>query len=91
MKDRPLVLIEWLDSGQPVSRWEYLSGYERADALHCESVGWLIQDDDTKVLAPNMGEINDPECIQACGLIRIPACAVIRIVRLRKYGTFSRA
>lgn len=84
------MLIEWLDSGQPVSRWEYLSEYERADALHCESVGWLIQDDDTKVLAPNMGEINDSERIQACGLIRIPACAVIRIVRLTRGRSLAR-
>lgn len=82
--DCPLVLMEWLDSAQPVARWQFLSDYERDDATQCVSVGWLIQDDDVKVLAPNMGEVKDPTNTQVCGVIRIPACAVTRVVRLKE-------
>lgn len=82
--DTPLVLIEWLDSAQPVPRWLRLSDYDPGTAVSCVSVGWLIQDDrQVKALAPNMGEIEDAEHIQASGIIRIPTCAVTRIVRLR--------
>ena len=91
MDNCPLVLIEWVDSAQPLGRWLLLSDYERQDAIQCVSVGWLIQDDDLKALAPNMGEAHDPDNIQASGIIRIPACAVIRIVRLQKGRAFSRA
>lgn len=83
--DCPLVLIEWQDSAQPVPKWIYLSDFEPGTAVSCVSVGWLIQDDEkVKVLAPNMGEIQDATHIQASGIIRIPCCAVTRIVHLKE-------
>ncbi len=83
--DCPLVLIEWEDSAQPRPRWIHLSDFEPGTAVKCASVGWLIQDDDrTKALAPNMGEIENESQIQASGIILIPTCAVTRIVRLRE-------
>lgn len=90
MDDCPLVLIEWVDSAQPLGRWLLLSDYERQTAIHCQSVGWLIQDDELKAIAPNMGEVHDPDNIQASGIIRIPACAVTRMVRLTKGREFAR-
>ena len=51
-----LVLVEWVDSGQPVPGWQWLDGLETRKALRCVSVGFLVQDDEaTKVLAPNLG------------------------------------
>ena len=53
--------------------------------VKCASVGWLVQDDDqVKTLAPNMGEIGEPNSLQISGLIRIPARAATRVVRLRE-------
>ncbi len=50
----PLVLIEWLDSGQPVPGWQWLEQIEPRRPHLCVSVGFLMQDDATaKVLAPN--------------------------------------
>ena len=81
--ETPLVLIEWEDSARPIPEWLHLSDYTPSAAVKCASVGWLIQDDEmTKALAPNMGEIESASQIQACGIIRIPARAITRIVRL---------
>jgi hypothetical protein len=41
----PLVLIEWLDSGQPVPGWQWLEAIEPRRPHLCVSVGFLMQDD----------------------------------------------
>ena len=81
----PLVLIEWEDSAQPVPGWRYLSGLDCGGVVKCASVGWLVKDgDQVKALAPNMGEMGDPDSLQVSGLIRIPARCVTRVVKLRE-------
>jgi len=89
----PLVRIEWLDSRQPIASWKFLSDYRDnpAQPLKCVSVGWMIRDDDDlKVLAPNFGGVEneiDPErTLQACGVIQIPTCCVVRISSLNERG-----
>jgi hypothetical protein len=79
-----LVLIEWVDSGQPIPGWQWLSNLDKRSAHKCVSVGFLVQDDEqTKVLAPNLGSSNgDEEWDQASGLITIPTVAVKRLERL---------
>jgi hypothetical protein len=79
-----LVLIEWLDSGQPVPNWQWLEHIELRRPHLCVSVGFLMQDDaEAKVLAPNLGASNgSSEWDQASGVITIPARAVQRMVRL---------
>lgn len=79
----PLVLIEWEDSAQPIAEWQYLADFEGLSIVECASVGWLIQDDDkVKVLAPNIGDVGNPETAQASGVIRIPSRCVTRISQL---------
>jgi hypothetical protein len=77
----PLVLIEWLDSGQPVPGWQWLEQIEPRRPHLCVSVGFLMQDDATaKVLAPNLGASNGAnDWDQASGVITIPASAVQRM------------
>ena len=83
--DAPLVLVEWEDSTQPVPQWKYLADYEKAGAVKCASVGWLIQDDKhTKALAPNIGDLGTDDSAQASGVIRIPVRCITRIVRLKE-------
>jgi len=83
-----LVLIEWLDSGQPVPSWQWLEHIEPRRPHLCVSVGFLMQDDaEAKVLAPNLGASNgSSEWDQASGVITIPASAVQRMVRLDAGG-----
>jgi hypothetical protein len=80
----PLVLVEWLDSGQPIPGWQWLESLERRHPHKCVSVGFLIQDDEqTKVIAPNLGASGrDDEWDQASGLITIPTPAVTKLERL---------
>ena len=80
----PLVLIEWVDSGQPIPHWQWLSELTPRQAHRCISVGFLVQDDgQTKVIAPNLGASGgDDDWDQASGLTTIPTAAVIRIERL---------
>jgi hypothetical protein len=82
--DPPLVLIEWLDSGQPIPRWKWLSDIKPRRPHRCISVGFLVQDDDeTKTLAPNLGaSTGGTDWDQASGLTTIPAAAVQRLERL---------
>ena len=81
--NKPLVLIEWQDSRQPVSGWAWLSDITIGEIVLCQSVGWLLHDDDdVKVLAPNVGDIADDDSQQVSGVIRIPARSVVRILPL---------
>jgi hypothetical protein len=84
----PLVLIEWLDSGQPVPSWQWLEHIEPRRPHLCVSVGFLMQDNtEAKVLAPNLGASNGSSgWDQASGVITIPASAVQRMVRLSADG-----
>lgn len=88
----PLVLIEWVDSGQPIPDWQWLDGLERRRAHRCVSVGFLVQDDEqTKVIAPNLGASGgNDEWDQASGLITIPSLAVTKLERLT-FSTASKA
>ena len=80
----PLVMIEWEDSARPAPAWQHLSDFKPSKIVSCASVGWLIEDGEkVKALAPNLGYVGEGDDAQACGIIRIPACAVTRIMRLR--------
>lgn len=83
----PLVIIEWEDSAQPLPAWQHLSNLELCGHIRCASVGWLVKSDKSvKVLAPNMGAIDDPSNIQASGFMQIPTRCVISIKKLHQKG-----
>jgi hypothetical protein len=87
ISDHDLVLIEWVDSGQPVPGWQWLSDIARRRAHRCVSVGFLVQDDEqAKVLAPNLGASSgDDQWDQASGVFAIPTVSVVRIERLTSF------
>jgi len=79
----PLVLIEWVDSAQPVPGWSWLEDHTWESIVKCQSVGWLIHDgEEVKSLAPNKGNIGEDESLQVSGVIRIPAKCITRQVKL---------
>lgn len=78
-----LVLVEWVDSTQPVPSWHYLSSPPPLEVVECVSVGWLIgKRKGVLMLAPNLGDIQGGGTAQASGFIRIPTAAVTRLAEL---------
>lgn len=86
-----LVLVEWVDSGQPIPGWQWLADIEQRRSHKCVSVGFLLQDDEqTKVLAPNLGSSSgDEDFDQASGLMTIPTAAITKIERLTSSSTLA--
>lgn len=79
----PLVLVDWIDAAQPVAAWCYVDDLPDPAPVRIQSVGFLVHDGkDTKMLAPNMGEVGTAG-EQASGIIRIPASAVKKVRKLR--------
>lgn len=86
-----LVIIEWEDSRRPDGAWKHLSSSHVWDSVKCVSVGWLVVDDkEKKVLAPNMGDIDDASNMQMSGEIVIPTSCVLRVSRLNEVTSSSR-
>ena len=79
----PLVLIEWVDSAQPIPGWRHLDDLPKLEIVRCLSVGWLVaENDEIRMLAPNLGDVASPENGQGSGFIRIPIAAITRQVLL---------
>lgn len=77
-----LVIVEWEDSSQPVSGWQWVDDYEVPETVGCVSVGYLIaRTEDAVAIAPNLGDVRRSK-IQASGIIRIPACAIKRMTMI---------
>ena len=80
--DNP-ILVEWIDSAQPIGAWMFLENKPSLEIIQCVSVGWVVgETDDVLMLAPNLGDIESGGSGQASGFIRIPKSAVTRRVEL---------
>jgi hypothetical protein len=79
------VLIEWVDSTQPVSSWKYLSDAPDLEIVECASVGWVIQENESVLmLAPNLGDYKSGDGAQGSGFIRIPKASITRQTQLEE-------
>ena len=77
------MLIEWVDSAQPIPGWKFLEDAPTAEVVQCVSVGWLISENKrAKVLAPNIGNIEAGGSAQGSGFIRIPVASITRQAEL---------
>lgn len=75
--------IEWDDSRQPKSTWQWLSDANETGVAKCVSVGFLIRNDKkVKSLAPNIADLVDEDA-QVTGVIHIPAACVTRMIKLK--------
>lgn len=80
-----LVAVEWEDSRQPTASWQFLHDVEQKSACRCVSVGYLISETNgAKMLAANLADIDDPESVQASGIITIPECSIKRVTDLSR-------
>jgi hypothetical protein len=77
-----LVLVEWEDS-HGNGEWQEINGPIEDRALVCRSVGWLVLDGKrAKVIAPHVNELEPGVELQGCGIMTIPAAAIIKITKL---------
>lgn len=85
-----LILVEWLDSRQPVPGWSRLDELESAEPCFCVSVGFLVRETKNElVLAPNVADLDDEELIQGSGIITIPRCSVRKVADLERPATVA--
>ena len=81
-----LVMIEWQDSHGD-GAWHEISDAIPDRALVCRSVGWLALDgENAKVIAPHVNQGEEGVPLQGCGVMTIPARAVLRILELSQHG-----
>lgn len=82
-----LVLVEWLDSKQPVAAWQWLSDLEAPAPARCVSVGFLAREEtDTLVIVQNVADPHDEDGAQASGAMTIPRACVVSIMDLSPTG-----
>jgi hypothetical protein len=77
-----IVCVEWEDSAQPISRWQWVDEYQAPDTVKCVSVGFLLSDTKTAIaIALSLGDIGRDRH-QANGIMRIPKSAIKKITSL---------
>lgn len=79
----PLLLVEWVDSRQPTASWQRVTDLDYLSECKCTSIGFLIRDDNAKVLAASVAD--DSAEMQAAAGIRHTHC---RAVTSTAYGFF---
>jgi hypothetical protein len=81
MRERKLVLIDWVDSCSSVGGgWVFLDELE-AGAKKCRSIGWIIAEDEESItVSGHLG--NDPD--QCLGDMTIPRCAIAKITPMKE-------
>ena len=72
-----LVFVEWIDSTEYHTGWTPLDEAEDADLLSIATVGFLLHEDDQKlVLSHTVGPLDEPE--QCMSLLSIPKGCITR-------------
>lgn len=80
--DHELLLVEWVDSMQPIPSWHHLSDPPSCKTIQCISVGWEVgSTSETLMLAPNIGN-SDAGNAQGSGFICIPKVSITKTMRL---------
>ena len=78
-----LVKVEWEDSRQPISEWQFLEDLTLLDPVKCITVGYLIKDGETHVcICQSIGD--HKEDMQVLGIITIPSSCISKITNLQE-------
>jgi hypothetical protein len=73
----PMVLIEWLDSRQPSTGWQFVENMEIPMPCKCLSVGWLLAEGENQtVIAAHRNDMDQDD--QVMGVMVIPSCSVLK-------------
>lgn len=80
---KEIVLVEWEDSTQPRSAWQFISEFVPSKPIRCLSVGFVLSNKKKVLaLASNMGNIGTGS-EQANGIIHIPHSAIRSIRKIK--------
>lgn len=82
--DQPrLVVVAWQDSRQPTAAWRFLSAVEDPAPVQCVTAGWLVSENDQAIaIATSLGDVHDPDGIQANGITQIVRACITNITDL---------
>ncbi|MCE2564159.1 hypothetical protein [Komagataeibacter sp. FNDCF1] len=82
MSDYPIVVVMWLDSGQPEAAWQWADEILKPAPIVCQTVGHLIHDTSAGiVVALSIGDATS-ERPQANGVMHIPRSAIQQLTSL---------
>lgn len=71
-----LVKITWQDSRHPFSGWQWVDEMKEIEPTICESVGWLVKEDEkVLILAASITTDSDGDS-QVSGVVDIPKRAI---------------
>lgn len=78
-----MTYIKWIDSRGVGSQWIQMKHIEQHNACICESVGWIIHEDDSVIeIAPHRSDIESGDQMQVCGEMVIPKVAILERITL---------
>lgn len=82
MQSPPRVTVYWLDINTVSAGWEDVADAKASQPSNCETTGYLVQDDETKlVVCANWGHddgVNEQTNLRTC----IPRGCVVRVEHL---------
>lgn len=72
-----LVVVEWVDSVQPVPSWRAVDDIEPGEHVKVLTAGWLIHK--TKSSLTIAQQLGDGPPLQASGVVVIPRVSVVKV------------
>jgi hypothetical protein len=79
--DMDLVKIEWIDAMSDDNTWQYIKELKEQKLRPVEFVGWIIHQDDDKVITVSSF---DEDTQMGGGGTTIPRCCIVRIIQLKE-------
>ena len=78
----PLILVEWEDSAQPTSGWQWLDEIGDSQPITCRTAGYLVAENEKGLtIALSIGDMTSQRP-QVNGATRIPRRAIVSITSL---------
>jgi hypothetical protein len=73
-----VVYVKWIDSRGAGGAWTMMKHIDQHSASTCESMGWIIYEDDMVLeIAPHRSDIDAGDEMQVCGEMVIPKVAIL--------------
>ena len=80
---KDFVMIEWVDSKECSSDWQFIEDIKPQKPAKCISVGILFDDqDDYKTIIQTIDEEEEKEDSQIMARMTIPTCSITKITKL---------
>jgi hypothetical protein len=76
--------IEWLDSRQPSSGWQFAEGFEPESVVRVRTLGFVLQENEEAVVVAQNAAYDGfrQPVTQISGVMTIPRCCVLEIKKI---------